>query len=125
MLKIKIFCFDLDNVICNTKKNYYKTSKPNIKSIKLINNLYDNGHIIKIFTARFMWRSKENINLAKKKGYKFTYDQLKKWNVKFHKLIFGKPSFDIFIDDKALFFKKNWQYHIKKKFLKKNPIKIF
>ena len=23
-------------------------------------------------------------------------------------LIFGKPSFDLFIDDRALFFKKNW-----------------
>lgn len=118
-MKIKIFCFDLDNVICFTKKNYYKKSKPNKNSIKLINNLYDNGYVIKIFTARFMGRSNENINLAKKKGYKFTNDQLNKWNVKFHELIFGKPSYDIFIDDKSLFFKGNWQKFVKKKFLNK------
>lgn len=82
----KIICFDIDGVICLTKKNNY----------------------IKIFTARFMGRSKENINLAKQRGYYFTKKQLDKWNVKYHKLIFGKPSYDLFIDDKTIFYKKNW-----------------
>ena len=36
-----------------------------------------------------------------------TMKQLKKWKVKYHKLIFGKPSFDLFFDDKTLFFKDN------------------
>ena len=35
-----------------------------------------------------------------------TFNQLKSWNLKFHKLIFGKPTFDIFIDDKSFGFKK-------------------
>ena len=39
-MKKIIFCFDLDNVICETKKNDYNSSKPNKKAIKLINNLY-------------------------------------------------------------------------------------
>lgn len=55
-----------------------------------------------------MGRNKENILLAKKQGYKFTYNQLTNWGLKFHKLIFGKPSFDIVIDDRSLFFKKDW-----------------
>ena len=50
----------------------------------------------------------ENGIIAKKKGYKLTYNQLQKWKVKFHKLIFGKPSFDYVIDDKSINFKKNW-----------------
>jgi hypothetical protein len=34
-VKKKIICFDLDNVICITKKNYYLKSKPKKKVIKL------------------------------------------------------------------------------------------
>ena len=41
-----------------------------------------------------------------------TYNQLKKWKVCFHKLLFGKPSFDLFIDDKSIYFKNNWQKDI-------------
>ncbi len=106
---IKTYCFDIDGVICNTNKNYYKKSRPIKKSITKINNLYDKGNRIIIFTARFMGRSNENIRLAKKRGYRLTFNQLKKWNLKFHKLIMGKPSFDLIVDDKSLFFKRNWQ----------------
>ena len=55
-----------------------------------------------------MGRNNENVSKAKKQGYKMTINQLKKWKIKYHRLIFGKPSFDLFIDDRALFFKKNW-----------------
>ena len=48
-----------------------------------------------------MGRNKENIIKAKKHEYKMTMEQLKKWDVKYHKLIFGKPSFDLYIDDKT------------------------
>ena len=41
--------------------------------------------------------------------------QLKKWRVKYHKLIFGKPSYDLLVDDKCIFFKKNWYNYIDKK----------
>ena len=27
---------------------------------------------------------------------------------------FGKPNYDVFVDDKSLFFKKNWKLHLKK-----------
>ena len=60
-------------------------------------------HIIKIFTARYMYRNKDNINKAKKEGFQKTKIRLKKWNVNYNKLIFGKPSFDLYIDDKSLF----------------------
>ena len=53
-----------------------------------------------------MGRNSDNIRLAEKQGYKKTYAQLKKWKIKFHQLIIGKPSFDIFVDDKAFGFKK-------------------
>lgn len=103
-----ILCFDLDNTICTTKKNFYNFSKPKKKIIKMINDLYDEGYHIKIFTARYMGRSNDSVFKAKKSGFEFTKKQLKKWNLKYHKLIFGKPSYDIFVDDKAFGFKKNW-----------------
>ena len=114
---MKTFCFDLDGVICKTKGNKYSSAKPIKKVINMINQLYDNNKII-IYTARFMGRSNDRPNLAKKKGFKFTKNQLKKWNLKYHKLIMGKPSYDIFIDDKNLEFSKNWLIKFKRKFKK-------
>lgn len=110
-----IICFDLDNTICITKKKNYMKAKPKKEVIILINKLYDKGHIIKIFTSRYMGRNNENKKKTYKQGYKNTFNQLNRWNVKFHKLLLGKPSYDIFIDDKALGYSKK----LMKKFLKK------
>ena len=107
-MKKKIYCFDIDGVICKTKGKNYSKAKPILKSIIKINELYDKGHYIKIFTARYMGRNNENVKLAKKQGYKKTLLQLKNWKLKFHKLIIGKPSFDIFVDDKSIDFNKDW-----------------
>tara|TARA_B100000035_G_scaffold80228_1_gene67242 strand:- start:560 stop:919 length:360 start_codon:yes stop_codon:yes gene_type:complete len=107
--KIKKICFDIDGVICTlSNDNIYSKSKPIKKNIKLINQLYKKNYEIILFTSRFMGRNKENSKKAYKMGYEFTEKQLKKWSVKYHKLIMGKPSFDVVVDDKSLFFKKNW-----------------
>jgi hypothetical protein len=112
----KKLCFDLDGVICTTFKKRYFTAKPKKKIIKLINELYKKNTII-VFTARFMGRNKENIYKAKKMGYKKTYNQLKNWGLKFHYLYFGKPSYDIFVDDKGYNFNNNWSEYFRKKYL--------
>ena len=114
-MKKKIFCFDLDNTLCISKNNNYLKSKPKKEAIKTVNHLFHNGHTIKIYTARYMGRCKGNQIKAKKKALPITLKQLKVWGVKYHKIYFGKPSFDIFIDDKALFFKKNWSEVLLKK----------
>lgn len=59
-----------------------------------------------------MGRSKERPSVATKKAYKLTVSQLKKWGVRYHKLIFGKPTYDLFIDDKNMSFSKNWSKKI-------------
>lgn len=114
-MKKKIICFDLDGVICKTKGIDYKNSVPIKKNISFINLLKKNGFVIKIFTARFMGRSKENIFLAKKKGFKLTSGQLKRWGLNYDFLIMGKPTYDLFIDDRNLFFKKSWSEYLRKK----------
>ena len=115
--KKKKICFDIDGVICKTNNNNYKKSKPIKKNIKLINLLFDKNFEIIIYTARFMGRNKDQISKAKKQVYNFTKNQLKKWNLKYDRLIFGKPSFDLFIDDKSIFFKKSWSKLLLKKIL--------
>lgn len=104
----KIICFDLDGTLCSFTKGKYSKAKPNIKAISKVNKLYAEGHRIIIFTSRFMGRNNENISKAKKQGFKLTLNQLRKWDIKFHKLIMGKPSYDILIDDKAFRYKKFW-----------------
>lgn len=115
-MKFKTICFDIDNIICKTNsKNDYIKSKPVKQNIKVINKAYDQGFEIILYTARYMGRSNGNISKAKKKIEPLTLRQLKKWGVKYHKIYFGKPSFDLFIDDKSIFFKKNWTNLLKKK----------
>ncbi len=118
-MKKKIFCFDLDNVLCRTKNNNYRNSIPIKTNIKIVNSLFKKGYYIKIFTARYMGRNNDNVYKAKKQGYKFTKKQLEKWKINYHKLIFGKPSFDYYIDDKSIFYNKNWSKKLKSKMLSK------
>ena len=61
-----------------------------------------------------MGRNKENAIKAKKQGYNFTKKQLKKWNVSYDKLILGKPSYDILVDDKHIGFSRSWTKDITK-----------
>lgn len=104
----KIICFDIDGVICQTKSLDYRKSKPIKKNIKKINELYDSGFYIKLFTARYMGRSNNVVSIATKKNKKVTVPQLKKWGVKYHEAIFSKPVYSLFIDDRSLFHKNNW-----------------
>lgn len=109
----KKICFDIDNVICKTRSSNYKKSKPILLAVKKINQLYKKNYII-LFTARFMGRTNDNTFQAKKLGYNFTKKQLKNWGVKYHKLVMGKPSYDLVIDDLSLYFKKSWYKDIDK-----------
>jgi hypothetical protein len=111
-------CFDLDNVICITKGTNYKKAKPNFKTIKLINKAYELGAEVTIFTGRFYGKCKGNLKKIKKIDNGLSKKQLKKWGLKYHSLLFGKPVFDVYIDDKNFEFKKNWQRKFRMKILK-------
>ena len=56
-----------------------------------------------------MGRFKGNKNKVLKYGYKKTINQLKSWNLSFNELHMCKPTYDYWIDDKSIFFKKNWE----------------
>ena len=105
---MKIICIDIDSTICNTTKNYYASSTPKKNVINFINKLYSKGYVIKLYTARGMGRSKDNKKLAEKKFKKLTIKQLKLWKVKYHSIFFGKPSADLYVDDKSFGYRKSW-----------------
>ncbi len=93
-MDIKVYCFDIDGTICTNTDGAYEEAQPYSERIEKLNQLYDAGNEIIIFTAR---GSKTGINWAE-----LTKKQLELWGVKYHELIFGKPYADVFIDDRAV-----------------------
>mgnify|MGYP003111065301 FL=1 len=97
------YVFDIDGTICSLTEGDYENAKPFKNRIKKINKLYDDGHTIFFQTARGMGRSDNSAIFAERILYKFTKKQLTDWGVKFHRLFMGKPSGDIYIDDKGVY----------------------
>ena len=90
---MKTYCFDIDGTLCTDTGGEYDKARPDSQAIARLNALYDMGHTITLFTARgattgIDWRE-------------LTEKQLRSWGVKYHRLLMGKPSADVYIDDKA------------------------
>ena len=88
---------DIDDTICttDTSKGYeYSNAEPIVEAIDKANELYDKGHTIIYWTARGTMTGRD--------WSAVTLEQFKKWGVKFHDLKFGKPAYDLFIDDKNM-----------------------
>ena len=89
-----IYCFDIDGTICSlTYGGKYGRAIPFQDMIDKINELYDSGNTIKMFTARGAATGIDWEDLTK--------EQAKAWGLKYHELRFGKPHADVFIDDRA------------------------
>jgi len=94
-----IYIVDIDNTICVTNKdkfgNYdYENSVPILKRISYINKLWSDGHVIHYWTARGSSSGIDWLDLTKR--------QLDTWGCKYHSVKCGKPSYDVWIDDKAI-----------------------
>jgi hypothetical protein len=88
-------CFDIDGLLATkTVGNDYRQALPNTAIIDTVNTLYHQGHTIVVFTAR---SSATGIDWKE-----LTERQLAKWNVCYSELLFGKPTADIYIDDRAI-----------------------
>jgi phosphatidate phosphatase PAH1 len=103
---LKTYVIDIDGTICDKdvcrKDGDYETSIPKLDRIEKINLLFDKGNKIKYFTARGMGRHQDDAKLAHLEFYNLTRQQLDLWGCKYHELILGKPSGDIYIDDKGV-----------------------
>ena len=47
-----IYCFDIDGTIFRTSGSDYPNSRPIAERIAVVNQLFDDGHEITLFTAR-------------------------------------------------------------------------
>ena len=106
---MKTIAFDLDDVICWHHPDYdevgvdkYYHCEPIESGVELVNEYYDKGYRIVIYTARGMGAYKGNVNLIYERLYDLTFNHLNEWGVKFHRLVMGKLSYDLLIDDKAI-----------------------
>lgn len=89
-----IYFVDIDDTICTTPPGMdYRKAEPIRERIMLVNRLVEAGHQIVYWTARgtgtgIDWRE-------------ITEQQLKTWGANYTELRFGKPVFDVLIDDRA------------------------
>lgn len=87
------YCFDIDGTLCTNTEGAYEEAKPFPEAIAEVNRLFDEGHQIYLYTARgsttgIDWRET-------------TERQMADWGVRYHSLHLGKPTADVYIDDKA------------------------
>jgi len=90
------YIIDIDDTICEMPDiNDYSyenliNRKPIKETIKVVNNLFKQGHYIVFFTSRPSW------------DYEVTKEWLIKNEIRFNQLIMGKPLGDVYIDDKNM-----------------------
>ena len=96
------YVFDIDGTICSNSNGNYDLAEPIESRIRMVNSLYDEGHTIVLQTARGMGRTSNNQTAAYVLFYQYTTQQLKTWGVKYHSLFLGKPSGDVYVDDKGV-----------------------
>ena len=87
-------CFDVDGTLCSNTEGDYESAEPFPWAVRRVAALYEAGHRIILLTAR---GSATGIDWGPT-----TRAQLERWGVPYHELHFGKPSADVYIDDRAV-----------------------
>ena len=89
---------DMDGTICTEMRQFSRClAEPKADAVETINELYDAGNTIIIYSAR-TWVE-----------YEMTVDWLKRYGVKYHQLFMGKPIGDVWIYYRAITAKDNWK----------------
>lgn len=108
---------DIDGTICTkpSKESSYEECQPLLERIQKANKLYEEGNTITYWTARGSRTGKDFQELTRK--------QLTEWGCKYHNLVFGKPPYDLYIDDKSQNVDSFWPIEVKKS-RKETPVKV-
>lgn len=96
----KSYVFDLDGTLCTETYGYYHNAEPIYNNISILNKLHDCGHEIIVHTARGMKRFNNDVAAVYDNLFDITRQQLLLWNVKYDKLIMGKP-YGTYVDNDA------------------------
>jgi hypothetical protein len=83
------YVIDIDVTLCSDSGGSYEEAIPNYQRIAVINEIYNNGHRIVIFTARGMGSSANNREIAIEIWFNFTKKQLSGWRLNYHELHLG------------------------------------
>jgi capsule biosynthesis phosphatase len=102
--KVPRLVFDVDDTICkNGRVNGYLYAEPMPKVIEKINHLHDDlGYEIVLFTARGAISCEGNLDRIKEKNEQILIEWLRRNDVHYDELFFGKPLGDLYIDDKGI-----------------------
>ena len=100
----KRFVFDLDNTLVTfpTIAGDYTSVKPISKTINYLRNLKKEGHHIIIHTARRMRTHGGNVGAIIADIGEITMNTLKKFDIPYNELFFGKPYAHFYIDDSMI-----------------------
>ena len=103
-MKLYKFCFDLDGTICYTRKQgeSYLDVKPIPGAVNTLQRLKKEGHYIIIMTARNMATHNNNLGKIIANQAPIVFEWLKKHEIPYDEIHFGKPLADFYIDDKAI-----------------------
>jgi len=95
MPKGRTFAFEMDGPIATlVANNDYTRAEPYGPGVSLVNQLYDAGNRIVIYTGR---GSQTGLDWTET-----TREQLRSWGVRHHELRFGKPAADYYVDDRMI-----------------------
>ena len=102
-LSNKRFCFDLDNTLVSYPEGKdYSTVEPLQQNIEYLKKLKENGAYIIIYTARRMRTHNGDVSKVIADIGEITTQTLKKLNIPYDELHFGKPYAHFYIDDLAI-----------------------
>lgn len=103
-------CIDIDGTICEKRNNTssYEGLSPIEGAIQTLNSFRRQGHYIILYTARNMETHNSNLGKVIKSQGKILLDWLEENEVPYDEIYFGKPSADVYIDDKAIKF-ESWK----------------
>ncbi len=103
-------CIDLDGVIAGFKKTgeTYADVAPVPGAIERLQAWKAQGHYIIIFTARHMKTCQGNLGLVNARVAETALAWLRKHQIAYDEIYFGKPWADIYIDDNAFRF-QDWE----------------
>ena len=102
-------CFDLDGVICQLREpgQSYAELEPVPGAVEKLRALKAAGHYIIIATARHMKTCDGNVGRVLARQGAVTLDWLKRYEIEYDEIHFGKPHAQVYIDDNALRF-ESW-----------------
>ena len=100
-------CFDLDETLCSGSRpgkdgcTDYSKCEPKPGAQWLLHDLRLQGHTVIIQTARGMTTAGGRMGAAIKNIGLQTLKQLDTWGFEYDEIYFGKPSADLYVDDKG------------------------